>query len=143
MLKSFKFTDEPTLDPEKKKVIRYVSRALIRIRLEYGGKISTHPITCLIDTGCDSNLFPSSWGKSLGINIENGININYTGIGESSLLAYSHIVKIHIEDTNISFTTKVDFSEKQQTPLLGRSGFFMYFKRIIFDEENGRFTLDF
>jgi len=143
MLNSFKFTDEPTLDSTKKKVIRFVSRALIRIKLEYGGNLSPYPITCLIDSGCDFNLFPASWAKSLGIIIEDGTPVKYIGIGKSDLIAYSHFVKIHVEDTNMSFTTKVDFSEKQQTPLLGRSGFFSYFKKIIFDEENNQFTLVF
>lgn len=129
MIKSFKFTEEPTFDRTNKRVIHYISRALIRLRLEYNGKISPTPITCLIDSGCDNNLFPSSWGRSLGIKIENGAPANYIGIGKSSLEGYRHLVKIHIADSNISFKTIVDFSDEQQIPLLGRGGFFFYFKK--------------
>lgn len=142
IIKAFAFTPEPTTDA-KGKVIRIVTRPLIRIRLEYGRNKSESPVTCLLDSGCDFNLFPASWGKVIGIDITKGKSSNYEGIGKSDLIAYTHIVKIHVEETKISFTAPIDFSEKQQLPLLGRAGFFSYFKKVIFDELNDKFILQF
>ncbi len=139
----FRFTPEPHIDPTNRKVYRYVDRPYVRIRLEYGKNISATPVTCLIDSGCDFNLFPAHWGETLGIAIEDGEPVNYMGIGNSGLKAYTHKVKIHIEGTAINFVTAIDFSKDQQTPLLGRSGFFGYFKKITFEEENNKFVLAF
>lgn len=50
------------------------------------------------------------------------------GIGNVSVLAYRHKVKIYVEGYN--FNTFADFSEQQNIPLLGRITFAEHFKRV-------------
>ncbi len=141
IIEEFKFTSEPTIINQK--VVKFVSRPLINVQLSFNHKINKTPVTCLIDSGCDHNLFPAHWGELIGIPIKKGPIAPYKGIGSSSLTAYSHVVTLYITNTSISFKTNIDFSYEQQVPLLGRSGFFAYFKKVVFDEENNKFILEF
>ncbi|MEO6508809.1 MAG: hypothetical protein ABIO02_02555 [Patescibacteria group bacterium] len=125
------------------KAIKYISRPFIKILIGYNLQISKTPIKCLVDSGCDQNLFPAYWGEFIGINIKSGVETIYKGIGRNTICAYGHHLKIYVPDSKINFITRIDFSYEQQLPLLGRVGFFDHFKKVIFDEENSKFILNY
>lgn len=111
-----------------KLVVTY--RPYIDIKIGIENKWKDNKITCLIDSGADRNLFPASTVKSLGVVIQKGSKTVHKGIGNYILTSYTHTVKISIE--NKTFETEIDFSEDAYIPLLGRQGFFNYFKKISF-----------
>jgi hypothetical protein len=143
IIEEFSFTDLAIQDPNGKAKM-WITRSYIPIILGYNHKIPYKvPIACLLDSGCDHNLFPGPWAKLIGIKkLESGEKIDYTGIGSSGVVAYRHFVNLIIPNSKISFKTQVDFSNDQQTPLLGRTGFFCYFKKVIFDEVNNKLILE-
>lgn len=101
--------------------------------------ISTHhtilaiEIKCVLDSGSDFNLFPAIVGEKLGINIMQGKKREHTGIGNNTIAAYEHTVKLFVH--GYSFETKVHFSYKNKIPLLGRHSFFRFFKQVTFNEK--------
>ena len=91
-------------------------------------RISKSLIDCLFDTGADVNLFPATMATSLGINLKKGKLVEHMGIGDVSVLAYRHRVKILVDAHR--FNAFADFSEQQGLPLLGRITFAEHFKRV-------------
>ncbi len=65
----FDLIPEPYLDPVTK-LFRPILRPKIPIKVGYKGKFDKISYDCLIDSGADSNLFPSLMGESVGINIK-------------------------------------------------------------------------
>lgn len=88
---------------------------------------------CLVDSDADKNLFPAEWGERVRIKIKSREEVIHYRIGKKDVKAYRHKVKPYIGGYN--FETEADFSYEHQFPLLGREGFFKYFKRIIFHEK--------
>ena len=80
------------IDPYKKDKYLYDQRPYIPIRLSYGHRLSKIETLCLIDSGADRNLFPSSLGESVGIILKKGKIVEHRGIGGVSILAYRHKV---------------------------------------------------
>ncbi len=103
---------------------------LIRVSLSHGNP--TNFIDALVDSGSDRNLFPLRLGEMIGINFKKIKPVSIYGIGNSELKAYP--AKINIWVDNKKYETEADFCHEQQTPLLGRSGFFNLFKLLSFDE---------
>ena len=129
---SFSYFVQDKLDPKTNKVIGHILRPYIPIRLSlYHGNPTNH-VNALVDSGSDRNLFPKHWGDILGINFRKIKSVQISGIGNITVMAYP--VKINIWVNNKKYETDADFSPQQQTPLLGRSGFFNLFKDIIFEE---------
>ena len=129
----FRFTYYPftSKDAGTGKIIN-ILRPSIPIIISYKGSASW-PFQALVDSGSDRNLFPAGPARSIGIEVENGEKIEINGIGNSKVIAYSHKVQLFI--ANYKFETEIDFSRDQQTPLLGREGFFNHFKKIEFKEK--------
>jgi len=100
----------------------------VLIRLSMNHRISQSIINCLFDTGADISLFPDTMATSLGVNIKKGNLTEHMGIGNVSVLAYRHKVKMFAE--GYSFNTFADFSEQQNVSLLGRITFAEHFKRV-------------
>lgn len=123
-----------------KKLIAIYS-PIISIQLSSNHKIYPFPIDCLIDSGADFNLLPARIGESLGLSIKKGDKVTHMGIGSIGITAYSHPVKIYLG--NYSFKTTVDFSYNHKIPLLGRYGFFRYFKKVTFHEKELRLELNY
>lgn len=114
-----------------------IYRPMISIRISKGhGQISP-PFDALIDSGSDRNLFPLRFATSVGIQFKKIRPKQIMGIGKLLIDAYS--AKINIWLGTKKYETEADFSPQQQTPLLGRNGFFNLFKSIKFDEE-GQFV---
>lgn len=126
-LLKFNYSPNLTVDPKTKKY-DIIYRPYIPIRLCYVHNLGKTQVYCLLDCGSDRNLFPASWGESVGINIKKGEEINILGIGNTRITAYKHQVKLFIGTA--SFATPADFSYFQNTPLLGRENFFNLFKQV-------------
>lgn len=103
------------------------------MRFKYRQNLIKYPIKCLIDSGAGRNLFPAELGILLGIDIESGVPIVHQGIGKDTLKAYTHNISLFVGI--FSFDTEVDFSYEHSFPLLGRYGFFEYFRKVMFNEE--------
>lgn len=96
-------------------------------------------LTRLIDSGADFNLFPADIADSLGITVRKGEKFEHMGIGNVGITAYSHKVKLFLDGYN--FTTEAHFSYDHKIPLLGRIGFFKYFKTVTFNENDKKLQL--
>lgn len=107
-------------------------RPTVPIIIVYKGSPSWD-FQALVDSGSDRNLFPAKIGESVGIDVKKGKVMPIRGIGSHDIVAYTHKVKILIG--SCSFEAEVDFSYEQQSPLLGRCGFFDAFKNISFGEK--------
>lgn len=106
---------------------------LIDIRLSINHKIYPHGIRCLLDSGADFNLFPADIGEKLGVKIKKGTKREHMGIGNVGIVAYTCPVKLFVG--NYNFNTEADFSYDHKIPILGRNGFFKYFKTVTFNED--------
>ncbi len=138
----FEYTPLFRLDPISKEYFA-IFVPFVPIRLSINYRISQSSINCLLDTGADVNLFPATMATSLGVNLKKGKLTEHLGIGDTSLLAYRHKVKIFVE--GYSFITFADFSAQQNLPLLGRITFGEHFKRICLHGkgENGYINLEY
>lgn len=130
-----KFDQQPRAykDPLTNKV-EFTYIPVVPVRLSYKHKLGNFMIDCLLDSGADRNIFPSDYAKILGINVKKGTVVEHIGIGGASLLAHAHKVKLFVG--TYSFETVVDFSDDQTIPLLGREGFFKYFKKVSLNQES-------
>lgn len=129
----FKFTYRPYpgKDLQTGKLIE-VFRPTVPIVVSYKGVLSWE-VQALVDSGSDRNLFPAKLGELVNIDIRKGNVRPIEGIGNSSIRAYTHRIKIYIASYN--FETEADFAYEQQSLLLGREGFFNFFKKIEFKEK--------
>ena len=75
------------------------------------------------------------------MNIKSGKVNQHMGIGGASVIAYRRTIKLYMG--SYSFETEADFSSQQQLPLLGREGFFKFFKRVSFDEQGKMIELEY
>lgn len=129
---SFSYFVQDKLDPQTGQVIGHILRPYIPIRLSIHHGNPSNYVNALVDSGSDRNLFPIQWGQILGIPFKKIKSVEIVGIGKSVITAYPSKVNIWVH--NKKYETDADFSPQQQTPLLGRNGFFNLFKEIIFEE---------
>lgn len=118
-----------------------VLRPKIPVRLSVNHNVSKILVDCLFDTGADRNLFPAAWGRSLGLKIEKGKLVKTMGIGRKEIKAYTHNVVLFVEGNKI--TTEADFTDENNTPLLGRDGFMNKFEDIVINEKKKFVKLSF
>jgi hypothetical protein len=130
-MESYKYIPNPIKD-QKGNIVGQVYRPMILIKLCYKHKLSPFPLSCLLDSGSDRNLFPAYFAQNIGINLTDGEEIIITGIGNIEVKAFRHKLQLYVDNKN--FTTIIDFSHDQQLPLLGRIGFFDHFDKIVFKE---------
>lgn len=116
-------------------VVGRIMRPYIPIRLSIHYSNPTNYIDAMVDSGSDRNLFPKQWGDIIGINFKKIKSVKIGGIGGVEITAYSSKVNIWVNGKK--YLTDADFSPQQQTPLLGRVGFFNLFKQVAFDEKIG------
>ncbi|EKD85032.1 MAG: hypothetical protein ACD_38C00104G0012 [uncultured bacterium] len=124
------------IDPVNKKLIE-IYRPMIAIRISKDHGTISLPFDALLDSGSDRNLFPLGFATSIGLQFKKTKPKQIIGIGKVIIDAYSSSINIWIGTTK--YQTEVDFSPQQQTPLLGRNGFFNLFKSVKFDEQ-GQFV---
>ncbi|TET39883.1 MAG: hypothetical protein E3J65_02730 [Dehalococcoidia bacterium] len=115
------------------------SRPVIPIRLIKGTKdVRYHAI---IDSGADLCIFHAQIGEVIGLTIESGKLLKFTGISGQQLTAYFH--DLEIEVGGYRFDCYAGFSrEMENMPygLLGQVGFFDLFN-VVFDYEKQRIGL--
>lgn len=146
----FPYNPDIYLDPnDRTKVIAVIDRPKIPVRLFFKHKFfpNTAPVQCLLDSGADRNLFPAHWGESLDIKVKNTKPHITHGIGnQPPITVYPHKgIKFYIGNelgTKIIFISEIDFCYEHQVPILGREGFFKYFKKISFIK-NAQIKLEF
>lgn len=138
MSKWFKVTYYPYIaeDLQTGKRIE-VFRPTIPIVVVYRGK-SSWDLQALVDSGSDRNLFPAQIGEYVGLDIKKGKPRPIRGIGDHDVIAYTHRLKILAAGK--TFDAEVDFSYEQKAPLLGRFGFFNFFKEVSFNEKAKEIT---
>ncbi len=127
---------------EDRKDVEFLYRPLINIHIgnPLNKRRSFKPIECLVDSGADFNLFPSTIAASIGISkIENEATISFSGLGNSVFIGYKHTLSLFLPH---KFDVDVYFSTLQRVPILGRIGFFDQFRRVVFDEHRKRLLFD-
>ena len=121
----FKYTPEPTKTGT-------INRPTARVFLQ-STKNEWYTFRVYVDSGADLSLFRKSDAKLIGLDLYKGEYRPMMGIGKSLLPAYTHKVKMKIEETTMEVL--VSFADSDEVPrLLGRTDVFKHFK-ITFDEE--------
>lgn len=137
----FSYLPHLIIDPKTKKIVEEIFYPVVPVRLCYGHSLYKWIVNCMVDSGSDRNLFPAEWGERAGIRIKKGKLVKIAGIGDNSIEAFRHKVKLFIGTA--SFSVEVDFCYTQRQPLLGRKGFFNLFKKVIFNEQEHATELEF
>lgn len=104
----------------------------IPIRISTNQSNQSFPFDALVDSGSDRNIFPALIAEYIGIDLKRLKSYFMYGIGNSKILVYPAKITLWV-GTN-KFNTEADFSYEQDTPLLGRQGFFNLFKSITFKD---------
>jgi hypothetical protein len=138
MSKWFKITYHPYIyeDPQTNKQVE-VFCPTIPVILAYKTKTSWD-FQALVDSGSDRNLFPAEMAEYLDIDIKSGEPRPVRGIGDHDIVAYTH--KLKILAAGKTFDTEIDFSYEQKALLLGRQGFFNFFREVCFNEKEHEIT---
>lgn len=113
---------------------------IIPIKISINHKMYPNTVNSLLDSGADFNLMPAAIGEYVGLAIKKGKKVTHMGIGNVGIIAYAHPVKIFIQ--GYSFKTDIHFSYDHRIPLLGRYGFFKYFKKVVFNEKKLQVELE-
>lgn len=136
----YSYVPFPLQDILTGKILEEFFRPMIPIKLSHGSKI-TSPLDALIDSGSDRNLFPAFWGELLGLDFKKMPVVYMAGIGKSEVIAYRGKIDIWVGDKKLE--TEADFCCEQPVPILGRKGFFNFFKSITFKDSERFVYLEF
>jgi len=126
----FRYQRRP-IDPSKAHPQRYsVLRPIIPIRLINGNEcIDTD---ALIDSGADDCIFWGEFGDAIELNVVEGKECEYRGLGGQKIKVYFHNVTLEVGgyryDCYMGFSYETAFKEG----ILGQNGFFNLFN-ITFD----------
>lgn len=91
-------------------------------------------IYALLDSGCDTVIFPADIAAGVGINrIETGKLLRTIGISQGVADVYYHDLAVQIAGDNRKLSMPVGFLHGAPLPLLGRT-LFHHYKLIIFRE---------
>ena len=137
--KIYPFEPDLAVNPKTKRM-DFMYRPYIQIRLQYKKAITSNFIRALVDSGSDYNIFPSSFAKEIGIDYRKGIpHKASSGIGGISIYTYGAIASIN---TGIkTFDTVIFFADEVRVPILGRHGFFNFFKNIEFNTKGKKMLI--
>ena len=114
-------------------------RPVIPIQLIRGEKRVRYLV--IIDSGADLCIFHAEIGELIGITVESGKLLQFSGIVSQQLTAYFHDIKIEID--GYEFDCYAGFSKDLGNlpyGLLGQLGFFNLFD-VFFDYSRGRIEL--
>ena len=116
----FKYTPEPTKTGT-------INRPTARVFLQ-SAKAEWYTFRVYVDSGADLSLFRKSDAKLIGLDLYKGEYRPMMGIGKTLLPAYTHKVKIKIEETSLDVL--VAFADSDEVPrLLGRTDVFTNISR--------------
>lgn len=88
-------------------------------------------VMALLDTGADDCMFHSSVAQILGIDLADGEEKEYTGIGGQTVECYVHPVELQVQGFNERIEIMAAFTEQNALAILGQSGFFDNYQVII------------
>ncbi len=109
----------------------YIYRPYLFVKLINKKRISQNLIKALVDSGSDHNVFPEEFAAEIGLDYKKGMKYKSTTVNEYSFTVYGNRVMI---DCGIKMIdTVIYFGENVKIPVLGREGFFNYFKSVSFD----------
>lgn len=128
---TFDYIPIPRKDPKTQKIVGETYFPFIPIQLHF--KEAVRSFYALVDSGAERNLFPAELGELIGIKIKMGKLASIFGIGQHEIEGYTHVVNLSLGRIT-NFNTEVDFSFEQNVPLLGRNGFFDFFRSVSFRE---------
>jgi hypothetical protein len=100
-----------------------VSRPTIKVKIQYQDRAVD--LYSLVDSGADYSIFPSSIGKSLGIDIFSGEEESTSGIG-GTIKVYFHRITLIVEEHALE--VRAGFSDRVPWPCLGQLDFFEHFE---------------
>lgn len=138
---TYNFEPDLVIDPETK-MPSFMYRPYLLVKLRNKKRVSSNFIKALVDSGSDYNVFPSSFATEIGIDYRKGVkHRTSSGIGPTSIYTYGNIVSIEA-DTKI-FDVVIFFADEVTIPILGRHGFFNFFKDIKFNVKKKSFSINF
>ena len=97
-------------------------------------------IKCLVDSGASESLFSIEIADLLGIDLAKSTRQNYTGIGDIRITGYKSEIQLKLSGFDTWITFEAGFTEKNEMPLLGHSGFFENYE-VIFRAYQERFEI--
>lgn len=137
----FDYHPDVSLKKNSSTVNQIIDRPKIPIRLSFNHKQSITPVLCLLDSGADNNLFPTSMGEAIGINMTKYPKYGTRGIGNSPPIETYRVPNVKLLvgynlKPDYVIIADIDFAYCHNLPLLGRDGFFKFFKNISFIENS-------
>jgi hypothetical protein len=124
---------------------RVMSRPMVHTVLSHYKNDLDFSFPCIVDSGADYCVFPSSYGEMIGLDIEKGPHLQSGGLGGGDTLYFHKItVKIILGNEPMQFICKAGFSRKMDRAgigFLGRHGFFELFDEVSFYQQKKRFIL--
>ena len=119
--------------------VKLVHLPVIPIIVENEGK--TLGALCLIDSGAEYCLLDAEIGRALGLVIEEGLPVSLSGVQDPKFTAYLHDIIYRIGERNYPATIGFVDNAQMGYGILGRNGFFYYFK-VYFDHRGRKVKLD-
>ncbi len=137
-MSKFDFEPELSFNPQTMRV-DYCYRPYLFIKLLYKRNTSANFIKALVDSGSDRNTFPAELAKEIRLDYKKGEKRKTTSVNDSAFVVYGNRVKVKYDGGVIE--TVVYFGENVKLPILGRDGFFNYFRKVAFDVKDKTFEL--
>jgi len=132
-MRKFDFEPELSFNPQTGQA-EYYYRPYLFVKLLYKRSASANFIKALVDSGSDRNIFPAELAVEIRQDYRKGEQRKITSVNDNVSIVYGNRVKIEFDGRMIE--TVVYFGENVKLPILGRDGFFNYFKRVSFDVKN-------
>lgn len=118
----------------------FVDRPALETMIEYNGVVFPRLFFSIIDSGADSCVFPSAFGKQIGIDIKSGPSESTTGVtGPGDAFYHSVKVYVRIQGNMYEFDCYAGFMDgldQVGIGLLGHHGFFSLFESVTLDSKN-------
>lgn len=134
----FDFDPDFQFDPNIGKW-EFTYRPYLFVKLGYKRKWSGFAIRALVDSGSDHNVFPAQDAIIIGLPYKQGIKHKIEAVDESAIVVYASRTRLSYHNNVLE--TVIYFGENVKIPVLGRNGFFNYFKKVSFDVKNRKFEL--
>lgn len=117
----------------------FMYRPYLFVKLINRKRSSGNVIKTLVDSGSDHNIFPAEFATEIGLNYKKGTKRETTAVNEYAFVVYGNRVKVEYDGK--TFETIIYFGDNVKIPVLGRNGFFNYYRKVSFDVKNKVFEL--
>lgn len=103
--------------------VKYEDTPYLQVRFQYGGE--QFDLDCVVDSGASDCVFPVDLADVLGIDLSCAPDKEYGAVGGGKLIGKLHTIDMQVAGLDDKWTTVLaGFLENEDTPILGRSGFF-------------------